>query len=157
MKINYEYFLRRRKCTSETLIKANDLNTIKKFNLFLNSINVKLPEDKIYEEAFKNVYTIKKDESIQKLSTTPILEEVEEVEVQEVLEEITVDIKDDAIKPKKRTRRRSRKKSTTSWILFCFCQDRRHWRMAWEKYIQYLTWQCIIIINDIIWGLILWV
>lgn len=114
MKINYEYFLRRRKCTSETLIKANDLNTIKKFNLFLNSINVKLPEDKIYEEAFKNVYTIKKDESIQKLSTTPILEEVEEVEVQEVLEEITVDIKDDAIKPKKRTRRRSRKKSTTS-------------------------------------------
>ena len=72
MKINYEYFLRRRKCTSETLIKANDLNTIKKFNLFLNSINVKLPEDKIYEEAFKNVYTIKKDESIQKLSTTPI-------------------------------------------------------------------------------------
>lgn len=111
MKINYEYFLRRRKCTSETLIKANNLNTIKKFNLFLNSINVKLPEDKIYEEAFKNVYTIKKDESIQKLSTTPILEEVE---VQEVLEEITVDIKDDAIKPKKRTRRRARKKSTTS-------------------------------------------
>jgi len=114
MKINYEYFLRRRKCTSETLIRSNDLDTIKKFNLFLNSINVKLPDNKMYEEAFKNVYEIKKDESIEQLSTTTALEEIEEIEVLEEIEEIAVDIKDDAIKPKKRTRRRTRKKSTTS-------------------------------------------
>ena len=119
MKINYEYFLRRRKCTSETLIKSNDLNTVKKFKLFLNSINVKAPDDKIYEEAFKNVYETKKDESVEQLLPEPEIK-VETVEVQETVEEVTVDIKDDAAKPKKRTRRRSRKKSTTSWILFCF-------------------------------------
>lgn len=110
MKINYEYFLRRRKCTSETLIKSNDLNTVKKFKLFLNSINVKAPDDKIYEEAFKNVYETKKDESVEQLLPEPEIK----VEVQETVEEITVNTEDDFVKPKKRTRRRTRKKSTTS-------------------------------------------
>ena len=107
--VEYFYFLRRRKNTTENIIKVNNLDSEDKFKKFLANLNVKAPEPSVYQSAYDKVFGKPKKVKV----AAPV---VETIEVEEVKEENEVEV-DNEVKPettKKRGRRRSRKKSTTS-------------------------------------------
>jgi hypothetical protein len=106
--VEYFYFLRRRKNTTENIIKINNLDSEDKFKKFLSNLSVKAPDSSVYQTAYDKVFGKPKKVKV----SVPV---VETVEVEEVKEENEVEV-DNEIKPettKKRGRRRSRKKSTT--------------------------------------------
>jgi len=104
--VEYFYFLRRRKNTTENIIKINNLDSEDKFKKFLSNLSVKAPDSSVYQTAYDKVFGKPKKAKV----SVPVVETVE------VEEENEVEV-DNEIKPettKKRGRRRSRKKSTTS-------------------------------------------
>lgn len=70
MKIDYFYFLRRRKNTTESLISINKLDTEDKFKKFLDDIDVKHPESSVYQEAYKKVFVKKAPKKVENESST---------------------------------------------------------------------------------------
>ena len=107
--VEYFYFLRRRKNTTENIIKVNNLDSEDKFKKFLANLNVKAPESSVYQSAYDKVFGKPKKVKV----TAPVVEAIEVEEVKEV-NEVKVDNEAKPETTKKRGRRRSRKKSTAS-------------------------------------------
>lgn len=109
--VEYFYFLRRRKNTTENIIKINNLDSEDKFKKFLANLNVRAPESSVYQSAYDKVFGKSKQVKV----STVIKEAVPVVEIAEVEEENEIEA-DNEVKSetsKKRSRRRSRKKSST--------------------------------------------
>jgi hypothetical protein len=107
--VEYFYFLRRRKNTTENIIKVNNLDSEDKFKKFLVNLNVKVPDASVYQSAYDKVFGKPK-----KVKVSAAVVEITEVEEVKEENEIEVDNKVKSETTKKRGRRRSRKKSTTS-------------------------------------------